>query len=133
MGEGILLLLNSLLISSQICPQNSAANEKKMALAVPAPVEAIPVEPLALEYSLSFTQKSKSTEELSRETAVPEVVAGSVSSVAESELSNPRSSTASDSSSSCCGGVSLAERSEQAVEQLKASRKQLEDEIEVSQ
>ena len=112
----------------------AAANEEKMALAVPAPVEAVPGVTPARGYLLPFTQKSKSTEELSQETAVPEVVAGSLSSVAaESEASDPRSSTASDSSSSCCGGVSLVERSEHAVEQLKASRKQLEDEIEVSQ
>lgn len=106
-----------------------------MALAVPVHIEAVPVEAVpslspARGYTLSFTQKSKSTEELSRETALPEM-ATCLTSVSESEPSNPRSSTVSDSSSSC-GAMSLSERSEQAVEQLKASRKQLEDEIEVS-
>lgn len=101
-----------------------------MALAKPAPVEALPAAPPATGYTLSFAQKSKSSEELSRETAVPEIMAASLSSVTESEPSNPRSSTASDSSSSCCG-MSLLERSDMAVEELKASRKQLEDEIEV--
>ncbi len=99
-------------------------------LAEPAPVQAMPTIPPARGYTLSFTQKSRSTEELSQQTAVPEM-ATSLSSVTESEPSNPRSSTASDSSSSCYG-LSPAERSEHAVEQLKASRKQLEDEIEAS-
>lgn len=81
-------------------------------------------------YSMkAFGQKSKSTEELSREMAFPDMTS-SFSNVSESERSNPRSSTASDSTSSLCG-LSLVERSDQAVEQLKTSRKQLEEEIEV--
>ena len=80
----------------------------------------------------AFGQKSKSTEELSMEMAFPDM-ASTLSYVSESEQSNPRSSTGtdSDSSGSMCG-LSLMERSGLAVEQLQRSRKQLEEEIEVS-
>lgn len=99
---------------------------KEMALAL-----AMPNVSPTKSYSVVFSQKSKSTEELSREVALPDMTS-SLTNVSESERSDPRSSTGSDSTDSMCG-LSLMERSSQAVEQLKSSRKQLEEEIEVLQ
>ena len=91
---------------------------------------AIPNSSPTKTYSIRiFSQKSKSTEELSREVALPDT-ASSLANVSESECSDPRSSTGSESTGSLCG-LSLVGRSGEAVEQLKTSRKQLEDEIEV--
>lgn len=80
---------------------------------------------------MAFGQKSKSVEELNMETAYPKVT-NSVTTIIESTVSSERPNSGSDKSS--IGSLldfSLIERSELAVDQLVASRKQLEDEIEV--
>lgn len=88
-----------------------------------------PVSPTEAYAKMAFGKKSQSVEELNMETAYPKVALG-VASVDESESG---SSQRPDSGS--IGSLldfSLIERSEMAVEQLVASRKQLEEEIEVS-
>ena len=77
---------------------------------------------------MAFGKKTKSIEELNFETAYPR----ESGSVAGATNLRPNSTSSSDkSSSSSLLEFSLIERSEQAVEQLVTSRKQLEDEIEV--
>ena len=88
---------------------------------------------------MAFGQKSKSIEELNKETAYPKMLDSENQltpdysvSTSMSESINHRNSSGSDktsSSSSLLMDFSLLERSELAVEQLKTSRKQLEDEI----
>lgn len=88
------------------------------------------VSPTEAYAKMAFGQKSKSVEELNMETAYPKV-ALSVASVNEESDSQERPNSGSDKSS--IGSLldfSLVERSEMAVEQLVASRKKLEDEIE---
>lgn len=75
---------------------------------------------------MAFGKKTKSIEELNLETAYPR----EPGSVASSSNLRPNSTSGSDkSSSSSLLEFSLIERSEQAVDQLATSRKQLEDEI----
>lgn len=76
----------------------------------------------------AFCQKSKCTQEVSTETAYPKMTssADSGSSTCQRTSSSEKSSTTGSQVD-----LSLLERSEIAVEQLKTSRKQLEDEIEV--
>lgn len=87
------------------------------------------VSPTQSYAKMAFDKKTKSTEELNFETAYPR----EPGNVASSNLRpNSTSTSGSDKSSSCSLlEFSLIERSEQAVDQLVTSRKQLEDEIEV--
>ena len=91
------------------------------------------VSPTQAYAKMAFGQKSKSTEELSTETAFPKVT-NSMNSVSESlSSSSQRPNSSSDKSSiGSYLDFTVIERSEQAVDQLVTSRKQLEDEIEVS-
>ncbi len=80
---------------------------------------------------MAFEHKSKSMEGLNVDPAFPKVANG-VTSTNVTECSSQRPISGSDKSS--IGSLldfSLIERSELAVDQLVASRKQLEDEIEV--
>ncbi len=75
---------------------------------------------------MAFGQKSKSTEELSDKTAVPTLTSLEVG------ISNRTSTASEESSAGSMLDMSLLERSEIAVEQLRTSRNQLENEIEVT-
>lgn len=90
------------------------------------------VSPAQAYAKMAFGQKSKSIEALNMEAALPKV-ANSVTSIDESETSSSQRPTSGSDKSSVASMLefSLIERSEQAVDQLVASRKQLEDEIEV--
>lgn len=90
------------------------------------------VSPTQAYAKMAFGQKSKSIEALNMETAYPKVAITSINESETSSSQRPNSGSQSDKSS--IGSMlefSLIERSEQAVDQLVASRKQLEDEIEV--
>lgn len=87
------------------------------------------VSPTEAYAKMAFGQKSKSSEALNMESAYPMVSNGT--SVNGSEMSSSQRPN-SESDKSSIGSLlefSLIERSEQAVDQLVASRKQLEDEI----
>lgn len=97
------------------------------------------ISPTQVYAKMAFGQKSKSTEELTTETAYPKVTdtvtGNSMNSISESLSSSNSQRPTSSSDKSSIGSLldfSVIERSEQAVDQLVASRKQLEDEIEVS-
>lgn len=86
------------------------------------------VSPSRVYAKMAFGQKSKSTEELNTETAYPKMA----NNITSNTSTDQRISSGSDKSSTISLlDMSLLERSEMAVEQLKTSRKQLEDEIEV--
>ena len=92
------------------------------------------VSPAEAYAKMAFGQKSRSTEELNMETAYPKVVATSASENSGNAAGqSQRPNSGSDKSSiGSLMDFSLIERSEMAVEQLVASRQQLESEIEVS-
>ena len=95
------------------------------------------ISPTQAYAKMAFGQKSKSTEELTTETAYPKVTdtGNSMNSISESLSSSNSQRPTSSSDKSSIGSLldfSVIERSEQAVDQLVASRKQLDDEIEVS-
>lgn len=87
------------------------------------------VSPTQAYAKMVFGQKTKSTEEVNTETAYPKVT-DSLSDSTSSNSQRPNSSSDKSSIGSLLD-FSLIERSEQAVDQLVTSRKQLEDEIEV--
>lgn len=88
------------------------------------------VSPTQAYAKVAFGQKSKSIEALNMETAFPKVT-NSINAESETTGSQRPNSGSDKSSIGSMLEFSLIERSEQAVDQLVASRKQLEDEIEV--
>lgn len=91
------------------------------------------VSPTEAYAKMAFGQKSKSIEELNMEAAYPKVSTSADESSGNATGQNQRPNSGSDKSSiGSLMDFSLIERSEMAVEQLMASRQQLENEIEVN-
>ena len=90
------------------------------------------VSPTQAYGKMAFGQKSKSSEEVNMEMAYPKVTNGLTESEMESTSSQRPPSGSDKSSIGSLLDFSLIQRSELAVDQLLASRKKLEDEIQVS-